>query len=169
MTWRNQKNPLFFTVLRVLQVVHISESHNMKEEVMDGGIRRIPCFFFPSSLMVLQFLHILGSFDGSSLLTSWGFFFWFVFWDVVGDFRVLTEHVKTRDIGKLFQALISRLEDASQLDRVATEIATLLTENPSSETVSVANPKVLFCSMKTGTLGKKQKKRCEAVFGFDWW
>jgi len=30
-TWRNQKNPLFFTVLRVLQVVHISESHNTKE------------------------------------------------------------------------------------------------------------------------------------------
>jgi hypothetical protein len=49
-TWRNQKNPLFFTVLRVLQVVHISERHNMKEEVMDGGIRKIPCFFFPSSL-----------------------------------------------------------------------------------------------------------------------
>ncbi|KAH8970628.1 hypothetical protein BDL97_02G097800 [Sphagnum fallax] len=49
--------------------------------------------------------------------------------------RVLTEHVKTRDVGKLFQALISRLEDASQLDRVATEIATLLTENLSSETI----------------------------------
>jgi arginyl-tRNA synthetase len=87
-----------------------------------------------------------------------GVFFRFVFWDVVGDFRVLTEHVKTRDVGKLFQALISRLEDASQLDRVATEIATLLTENLSSETVSVANPKVLFCFLKTATLGKKRKK-----------
>jgi len=31
-------------------------------------------FVFFSSLMVLQFLHILGSFDGSSLLTSRGFF-----------------------------------------------------------------------------------------------
>jgi hypothetical protein len=83
--------------------------------------------------------------------------------------RVLTEHVKTRDIGKLFRALISRLEDTSQLDRVGTEIATLLTENLSSETVSVANPKVLFCFLKTATPGKKKKKSCETFFGFDWW
>ncbi len=87
----------------------------------------------------------------------------------MGDFRVLTEHVKTRDIGKLFRALISRLEDTSQLDRVGTEIATLLTENLSSETVSVANPKVLFCFLKTATPGKKKKKSCETFFGFDWW
>jgi hypothetical protein len=54
-TWRNQKNPLFLTVLRVLQVVHISESHNMKEEVRDGEIRRIPrfcCFLISDGLAI---------------------------------------------------------------------------------------------------------------------
>jgi hypothetical protein len=38
-------------------------------------------------LMVLQFLHILGSFDGS-LLTSWGFFFGLYFgmlWGILGS------------------------------------------------------------------------------------
>nr|PNR41658.1 hypothetical protein PHYPA_019063 [Physcomitrium patens] len=42
--------------------------------------------------------------------------------------RALTDHVKTRDVGKLFQTLILRLEDGSQLDRVSKEIATLLTD-----------------------------------------
>ncbi len=45
-------------------------------------------FVFFSSLMVLQFLHILGSFDGSSLLTSWGFFFGLYFgmlWGILGS------------------------------------------------------------------------------------
>ncbi len=150
--------PCFFTILRVLQVVHISESHNTKEEVTDGGIRRIPCFCFFLIFDGLAISSHFGKFWWALPLDLMGVFFWFVFWDVVGDFRVLTEHVKTRDVGKLFQALISRLEDASQLDRVATEIATLLIENLSSETVSVANPKVLFCFLKTATLGKKKQK-----------
>jgi hypothetical protein len=50
--------------------------------------------------------------------------------------RALTDHVKTRDVGKLFQALISRLEDGTQLDRVSTEVATLLTDTMSSDAVS---------------------------------
>lgn len=51
-------------------------------------------------------------------------------------FRSLTDHVKTRDTGKLFQALISRLEDGSQLDRVSAEVGTLLTDTMSSDSVS---------------------------------
>ncbi|KAG0613087.1 hypothetical protein M758_6G075600 [Ceratodon purpureus] len=47
--------------------------------------------------------------------------------------RALTDHVKTRDTGKLFQALISRLEDGTQLERVSNEVATLLTDTMSSE------------------------------------
>eukprot|EP00249_Psilotum_nudum_P025686 c30468_g1_i1 orf=205-450(+) len=48
--------------------------------------------------------------------------------------RLLTEHVKTRDIRKLFQMLITRLEDGTQLDTIAPQIATLLIDN-SSESV----------------------------------
>ncbi|XP_024401026.1 uncharacterized protein [Physcomitrium patens] len=44
--------------------------------------------------------------------------------------RALTEHVKIRDVGKLFQSLIWRLEDGTQLDRVSNEVATLLTDSP---------------------------------------
>jgi hypothetical protein len=50
--------------------------------------------------------------------------------------RSLTDHVKTRDTGKLFQALITRLEDGTQLDRVSAEVATLLTDAMSNDVVS---------------------------------
>ncbi|KAH9301379.1 hypothetical protein KI387_012962, partial [Taxus chinensis] len=46
----------------------------------------------------------------------------------------LTDHVKTRDIGKLLNGLILRLQDSTQWDVVANEICTLLKEC-SSETV----------------------------------
>lgn len=48
--------------------------------------------------------------------------------------RALTDHVKTRDLCRLFQALISKLEDGNQLDRVSNEVATLLTDTMSFET-----------------------------------
>lgn len=48
----------------------------------------------------------------------------------------MTDHVKTRDLCRLFQALISKLEDGNQLDRVSNEVATLLTDTMSFETVS---------------------------------
>lgn len=43
--------------------------------------------------------------------------------------------MKIRDVGKLFQSLIWRLEDGTQLDRVSNEVATLLTDSP--EMVSI--------------------------------
>lgn len=49
--------------------------------------------------------------------------------------RSLTDHVKTRDVKKLFELLISRLEDSTQLDDVAPQIATLLNDNHLCETV----------------------------------
>ena len=54
--------------------------------------------------------------------------------------RALTDHVKTRDVGKLFQALISRLEDGTQLDRVSAEVATLLTDTMPSDANAVSIP-----------------------------
>ncbi|GBG71186.1 hypothetical protein CBR_g8489 [Chara braunii] len=42
--------------------------------------------------------------------------------------RTLTDHVKTRDVGKLFQALIARLENGNELDSVAEEISVLLAD-----------------------------------------
>ncbi len=54
--------------------------------------------------------------------------------------RALTDHVRTRDTGKLFQALISRLEDGTQLERVSNVVATLLTDTMSSETVGISLP-----------------------------
>ncbi|KAG6543105.1 hypothetical protein Mapa_015354 [Marchantia paleacea] len=49
--------------------------------------------------------------------------------------RSLTEHVRTRDLPKLFRILIARLEDGNHLDQVAAEITTLLSENGRSETI----------------------------------
>lgn len=52
--------------------------------------------------------------------------------------RTLTDHVKARDVGKLFHTLVSRLEDPNQLDSVAAEVSTLLTEvasGPAAEMV----------------------------------
>ncbi|XP_024525238.1 uncharacterized protein LOC9658466 isoform X3 [Selaginella moellendorffii] len=49
--------------------------------------------------------------------------------------RLLTDHVKTRDLKKLFTPLILRLKDSSELDRVASEITLVLTELESSELV----------------------------------
>ncbi|KAL2652534.1 hypothetical protein R1flu_020662 [Riccia fluitans] len=49
--------------------------------------------------------------------------------------RTLTDHVRTRDLPKLFRTIISRLEDGNHLEQVAAEISTLLTESVRSETV----------------------------------
>lgn len=52
--------------------------------------------------------------------------------------------MKTRDVGKLFHVLISRLEDGSQLDSVALEISTVLREGGMAENVSAFMRRVVM-------------------------
>lgn len=48
--------------------------------------------------------------------------------ELIRALRTLTDNVRTRNVGKLFRALVSRLDDPAQLDSVAAEVALLLQE-----------------------------------------
>lgn len=48
--------------------------------------------------------------------------------ELIRTLRTLTDNVRTRNVGKLFRALVARLDDPAQLESVAAEVALLLQE-----------------------------------------
>ncbi|CAM6126900.1 unnamed protein product [Calypogeia fissa] len=55
--------------------------------------------------------------------------------DLFRTLRTMTDHVRTRDLPRLFRVLISRLEDGTQLDNVVPEITALLSDTASFDLV----------------------------------